>query len=103
MVTSLLYYNIGVQSQKETAMPTEYEKMIAGEFYKPSDPELRALAAKSRENQMAFNGEPDRLKRAEVVKSWFGSTGENVAMNPQFVTDYGVNIHIGEIFILTGT
>ena len=29
-------------------MLTEYEKMIAGEFYKPSDPELRALAAKSR-------------------------------------------------------
>ena len=29
-------------------MPTEYEKMIEGEFYKPSDPELRALAAKSR-------------------------------------------------------
>ena len=45
-------------------MPTEYEKMIAGDFYKPSDPELRALAAKSREKQMAFNAEPDRLKRA---------------------------------------
>ncbi len=52
-------------------MPTEYEKMIAGEFYKPSDPELRALAARSREKQMAFNAEPDRLKRAEIVKSWF--------------------------------
>lgn len=79
-------------------MPTEYEKMIAGDFYKPSDSELRALAASSREKQWAFNAEPDRLKRAEIVKSWFGSTGENVAMNPQFVTDYGVNIHIGENF-----
>ena len=76
-------------------MPTEYEKMIAGDFYKPSDPELRALAASSREKQWAFNAETDRLKRAEIVKSWFGSTGENLAMNPQFVTDYGVNIHIG--------
>ena len=98
VVTSLLYYNIGVQSQKEYAMPTEYEKMIAGDFYKPSDPELRALAAKSREKQWAFNAETDRLKRAEIVKSWFGSTGENLAMNPQFVTDYGVNIHLGENF-----
>ena len=79
-------------------MPTEYEKMIAGEFYKPSDLELRALAASSREKQWAFNAETNRLKRAEIVKSWFGSTGENVAMNPQFVTDYGVNIHIGENF-----
>lgn len=32
-------------------MPTEYEKMIAGEFYKPSDPELRALAARSRKSK----------------------------------------------------
>lgn len=79
-------------------MPTEYEKMIAGEFYKPSDLELRALAASSREKQWAFNAETDRLKRAEIVKSWFSSTGENIAMNPQFVTDYGVNIHIGENF-----
>ena len=98
VVTSLLYYNIGEEAKKEYAMPTEYEKMIAGDFYKPNDPELRALAASSREKQWAFNAEPDRLKRAEIVKSWFGSTGENVAMNPQFVTDYGVNIHIGENF-----
>ena len=41
--------------------------MIAGDFYKPSDPELRALAASSREKQWAFNAEPDRLKRAEIV------------------------------------
>lgn len=43
-------------------MSTEYEKMIAGDFYKPSDPKLRALAASSREKQWAFNAEPDRLK-----------------------------------------
>ena len=48
-------------------MSTEYEKMIAGDFYKPSDPKLRALAASSREKQWAFNAEPDRLKRAEIV------------------------------------
>ena len=83
-------------------MPTEYEKMIAGDFYKPSDPELRALAAKSRENQMAFNAEPDRLKRAEIVKSWFGSTGENLAMNPQLRITVLISISV-KIFILTGT
>ena len=60
MVTSLLYYNIEEETKKEYAMPTEYEKMIAGDFYKPSDPELRALAASSREKQWAFNAEPDR-------------------------------------------
>ena len=44
MVTSLLYYNIEEETKKEYAMPTEYEKMIAGDFYKPSDPKLRAPA-----------------------------------------------------------
>ena len=77
-------------------MPTEYEKMIAGDFYKPSDPELCALAAKSREKQMAFNAEPDRLKRAEIVKSWFGSTGDNLAMNPQ--SSYLVSLQILWLF-----
>jgi len=67
VVTSLLYYNIEEETKKEYAMPTEYEKMIAGDFYKPSDPELRALAASSREKQWAFNAEPDRLKRAEML------------------------------------
>lgn len=57
-------------------MPTEYEKMIAGEFYQPSDPELRALAAKSREKQMAFNAEPDRLKRAELSNLGLGLLGK---------------------------
>lgn len=29
-------------------MKTEYEKMIAGEFYSPMDPELRRLAQEAR-------------------------------------------------------
>ena len=38
---------------------SEYEKMIAGDFYRPADPELRALAKASREKQEAFNQEVD--------------------------------------------
>ena len=79
-------------------MPTEYEKMIAGDFYKPSDPELRAQRPAQEKN----NG-PSMLnliasRGQRLSNLGFGSTGENVAMNPQFVTDYGVNIHIGENF-----
>lgn len=36
-------------------MASEYEKMIAGNYYRPADPELRALAQSSREKQEAFN------------------------------------------------
>ena len=36
-------------------MKTEYEKMIAGEPYRPQDEELRQLAARSRNFQYSFN------------------------------------------------
>ena len=79
-------------------MKTEYEKMIAGEFYSPMDPELRRLAQEARTKQFAFNQEADGEKRSQIIKSWFGSTGENLSLNPFLACDYGVNIHLGENF-----
>ena len=57
-------------------MTSEYQKMIAGEPYHPFDPELRTLAQASRQKQAAFNKEEDPLKGAEIIKTWFGSTGK---------------------------
>ena len=79
-------------------MTSEYQKMIAGENYSPQDPELRALAARSREFQYRFNQERDIEKRSSIAKEWFGSTGENLWLHPDLVCDYGVNIHLGENF-----
>ena len=79
-------------------MTSEYQKMIAGEPYRPSDPELRVLAQASRQKQAAFNKEEDPLKGADIIKTWFGSTGQNLYVNPRLVVDYGVNIHLGENF-----
>ena len=79
-------------------MASEYKKMIAGEPYRPSDPELRTLAQASRQKQAAFNKEEDPLKGADIIKTWFGSTGQNLYVNPRLVVDYGVNIHLGENF-----
>ncbi len=45
-------------------MASEYEKMIAGGYYRPADPGLRALAQASREKQEAFNQEVDPKKLA---------------------------------------
>ena len=80
-------------------MTSEYQKMIAGEPYHPFDPELRTLAQASRQKQAAFNKEEDSLKGAEIIKTWFGSTGKNLYVNPRLVVDYGVNIHLGENFL----
>ena len=79
-------------------MTSEYQKMIAGENYSPQDPELRALAARSRKFQYRFNQERDVEKRSAIAKEWFGSTGENLWLHPDLVCDYGVNIHLGENF-----
>ena len=70
-------------------MASEYEKMIAGDYYRPADPELRALAKASREKQEAFNQEVDPKKGASIIKEWFGSTGENLYLNRQVLVDYG--------------
>ena len=79
-------------------MTSEYQKMIAGEPYHPFDPELRALAQTACQKQADFNQELDPLKGAEIIKTWFGSTGKNLYVNPRLVVDYGVNIHLGENF-----
>ena len=50
--------------------------MIAGEPYRPFDPELRALAQTARQKQASFNEEVDPVKGMEIIKGWFGSTGE---------------------------
>jgi len=73
-------------------MASEYEKMIAGDYYRPSDPELRALAKASREKQEAFNQEVDPKKGVAIIKEWFGSTGDNLYLNRQVLVDYGVTI-----------
>jgi len=79
-------------------MQSEYEKMIAGEIYRPQDEDLRKIRARSKEFQYRFNQEQDSDKRSAIIKEWFGSTGENLAMKPDLVCDYGINIHLGENF-----
>ena len=79
-------------------MTSEYQKMIAGEPYCPSDSELVQLSKESRQKQNAFNNEENPKEGAKIIKKWFGSTGENVYINRWVVVDYGINIHIGENF-----
>ena len=79
-------------------MKSEYQKMIAGEPYHPFDPELRALSQTARQKQATFNEEVDPVKGLEIIKGWFGSTGENLYVNTRLVVDYGVNIYLGENF-----
>ncbi|HFI0121962.1 TPA: sugar O-acetyltransferase [Streptococcus suis] len=79
-------------------MPTEREKMIAGEFYRAGDAELRQMRIVARQKIKQFNDELDSSVRSGLLKSWFGTTGQHIYMEPNFYCDYGRNIHVGEDF-----
>ncbi|HEM3674117.1 TPA: sugar O-acetyltransferase [Streptococcus suis] len=79
-------------------MKTEREKMVAGQFYIASDPELRHMRKTARQQMQVFNNELDGAKRSEILKTLFGKTGNRIYMEPNFYCDYGSNIHVGEEF-----
>lgn len=79
-------------------MPSERDKMLAGEPYDPLDAELAARRAHARELCMALNvsGEGDEELRRDIVRRLFATGGETVRMQPPFFCDYGDNIRLGE-------
>ncbi|WP_057490136.1 sugar O-acetyltransferase [Streptococcus orisasini] len=79
-------------------MVSEREKMLAGELYDAADADLKQLRLRAREKMAVFNNELDRIKRQELLKNWFGTTGNHIMIEPQFSCDYGCNIHVGENF-----
>ncbi len=84
-------------------MSTEKEKMIAGQFYMAADAELRKMRTFARQQMKKFNEELDGKARSERLKSWFGTTGQRIYMEPNFYCDYDSNIHVGEDFTLIST
>lgn len=79
---------------------TERQKMLAGELYDPSDPELIKLRNFARHKTEKFNrtDHDHNQQRVRIIKSLFGSTGQNIHIEPTFRCDYGQNIHVGENF-----
>ncbi|QMV45003.1 maltose O-acetyltransferase [Cohnella cholangitidis] len=79
---------------------TEKDKMLAGELYLASDPQLTKDRENARKLTRLFNQtiETDYDKRVELLKQLFGSTEENVYIEPTFRCDYGYNIHVGNHF-----
>ncbi|MEB1810217.1 MAG: sugar O-acetyltransferase [Bacillaceae bacterium] len=81
-------------------MKTEKEKMINGELYNSADSELVKERMNARRLTRLFNQslETDDNERMALLEELFGSTGENVYIEPSFRCDYGYNIHVGENF-----
>ena len=78
-------------------MPTEKAKMIAGELYKPGDPELVADRARNQELQRDYNATivSDTGARKQILTQWLGSYEEGCALRAPIYMDYGYNVHLG--------
>lgn len=83
-------------------MLTEKQKMLAGDWFLPSDPEVLAdLAASSAwmARYQAALAEPESTW-AGLLAEHLGTVGEHVIVRPAFHCDYGYNIHLGSrVFI----
>lgn len=78
-------------------MPSEREKMIAGELYRASDPELVAANLRAQELLARFNtsAPADASARDAVLRELFGAVGDGTVVKPRFSCDYGFNIRVG--------
>jgi maltose O-acetyltransferase len=79
---------------------SEKEKMIAGELYLPSDPQLTADRMRCRELLRAFNaGDPaDGERRTKLLQALLGRAWLDTDIEPPFHCDYGYNIRVGSRF-----
>jgi len=78
-------------------MPTEREKMLAGDLYNPLDPELIRARERARDLCQTLNNtrESQQQERRSVLIELLGFGGDTVWMQPPFYCDYGTNIHLG--------
>ena len=78
----------------------EYQRMISGQMYLPSDPELVGARRRARSLEFRFNHTPPEQadERRAILRELFGSTGRRFEVEPSLHVDYGVNIHIGQNF-----
>lgn len=79
-------------------MPTEREKMLAGEFYKANDPELVNLRDRARDLCARFNAVPhsDPDRRHQLLDELLGSVNPSLWIEPPFFCDYGLHITVGQ-------
>lgn len=79
-------------------MPSEREKMLAGELYDALDPELISARERAHDLCLALNatrdGEPDARRR--LLRELFAAGGDTAWLQPPFFCDFGTNIELGE-------
>ncbi|MGK7394447.1 MAG: sugar O-acetyltransferase [Candidatus Cyclobacteriaceae bacterium M3_2C_046] len=83
-------------------MKTEKEKMLDGELYNASDPQLMAERRRARLLFQKLNASRDdeEVLRKQIISQLFGKTGKGLWIEPPFYCDYGSHIELGhDVFI----
>ncbi len=77
---------------------TEKEKMLNGELYSCTDPELSNRWHRAKELEREFNtvDTRSREKVEAILDELLGSRGKNCWIAPPIHVDYGENIHLGK-------
>lgn len=77
---------------------TEREKMLAGEPYLASDPELTRARVRTRRLMARFNAsDPAAMEvRAALLGELLGRVGPGVEVEPPFFCEYGSEIELGD-------
>ncbi len=77
-----------------------WEKMVSGQKYDATHPELLRLLVECRKTIRRYNdmAPDDSEGQRSLLRSLLGATGERFQINQPFRCDYGKNISIGEDF-----
>jgi maltose O-acetyltransferase len=79
---------------------SEKDKMLAGELYLASDPELVRDRRRCRSLLREINGHPDEEERRALFGELLGRIGSGSFIQPPFACDYGYNVSVGDdVFI----
>lgn len=78
-------------------MPTEWQKMLAGELYDPMDAPLVSARERARDllHELNITHARDGQRRREILQTLLGKGGDTVVLEPPFYCDYGANIELG--------
>ena len=74
---------------------TQRARMLRGELYDASDPELTAERRRCRALLRRFNDSDDEGERDAILRELCGPIGEQVFVQPPLYCDYGWNLSIG--------
>jgi maltose O-acetyltransferase len=74
------------------------ERMLAGDLYRPDEPELVALSRTGMERCQTYNQiiSGDAGEHVPLLDEMLASVGHETFVLPPFLTDYGVHVSIGD-------